>query len=215
MDRKNVNTRNAYDQWSESYDTDENFTRDLDGTITRITLEELWCNTILEIGCGTGKNTNLLAQIGKRVYAIDFSPGMIFKAVSQIQQGNVQFCIGDITQKWPIEDASIDLVVCSLVLEHIEDLRFIFAETARTLVKNGKFYVSELHPFKQYQGVRANFTRADKRTEIQAFVHHVSDYLETAREVGLMLLALKEWWHENDHNKPPRLVTFMFEKGCP
>jgi protein-L-isoaspartate O-methyltransferase len=35
---------------------------------------------VLEIGCGTGKNTSVLAQIGEKVLALDFSENMIEKA---------------------------------------------------------------------------------------------------------------------------------------
>ncbi len=41
--------------------------------------------------------------------------------------------------------------------------------------------------------------------EIQAFVHHVSDFLAAAAFGGLSLEGLKEWWHadiEMDWNTP-------------
>jgi SAM-dependent methyltransferase len=216
MDRNKIKgIQNAYDHWSETYDTDQNFTRDLDETVTRMTLDGFRCDTILEIGCGTGKNTNMLAQLAKTVLAIDFSPGMIAKAVVRIQADNVLFTMADITRQWPLADGSIDLVVCNLVLEHIDDLRFIFAETRRILAESGKFYISELHPFRQYQDVKANFIRNGQKIEVQAYVHHISDFLEAADEARLSLLTLKEWWHQHDYKIPPRLVTFLFEKNYP
>ena len=109
-------------------------------------------------------------------------------------------------------DQSIDLVVCNLVLEHIADLDFIFSEVARVLTPAGRFFVSELHPFLQYQGKQANFQRADEVSEIPAFVHHISDFLNAANLNGLRLSQLSEWWHERDQGQPPRLVSFMFEK---
>jgi len=208
-----MSIQKAYDQWSATYDMDENLTRDLDQTITKNILAGFTCNTILEIGCGTGKNTHLLAQIAQTVYAIDFSQGMIAKARLQIQAENVIFSVADLTKKWAIEDHSIDLVVCNLVLEHIENLSFVFGEVYRVLGKGGKFFISELHPFKQYQGNQAKFQQEGEITKVQAFLHHISDFLNAANENGLRLLKLDEWWHENDHNKPPRLVTFILEKS--
>jgi ubiquinone/menaquinone biosynthesis C-methylase UbiE len=202
----------AYTDWSATYDLDRNLTRDLDQLITRDTLSNLRCKSILELGCGTGKNTGLLAQIGERVLALDFSAGMIEKARAKFSFDNVTFHVADITRLWPCESQSIDLVACNLVLEHIHDLSFIFLEASRVLVESGQFFISELHPFRQYQGTQANFLRNQQRTEIQAFVHHLSDFFAAAAANDLKLAQMKEWWHEEDQNKPPRLVSFLFEK---
>jgi len=207
-----MDIQEAYSDWSATYDLDRNLTRDLDQLATRTTLSSLRGKSILEIGCGTGKNTALLAQIGEHVFALDFSAGMIEQARQKLSLDNVAFAVADITQPWPCEDQSIDLVVCNLVLEHIRDLPFIFTEASRVLVATGRFFISELHPFRQYQGTQANFLRNQKRTEIQAFVHHISDFIGAATANGLALRQMKEWWHEEDQNKPPRLVSFMFEK---
>ena len=75
-----MSVQEAYNHWSATYDTDENLTRDLDQAVTRDTLADLQCKSILEVGCGTGKNTALLAQIGDRVRALDFSGGMLKRA---------------------------------------------------------------------------------------------------------------------------------------
>ncbi|HLF75622.1 MAG TPA: class I SAM-dependent methyltransferase [Anaerolineales bacterium] len=208
-----MNIQKAYDDWSESYDTDENLTRDLDRKVTRETLGSLHFDSILELGCGTGKNTSFLAQIGSTVQAVDFSQGMIEKAKEKVQAENVRFSIMDITQRWKFETGSFDLIVCNLVLEHIEDLSFVFSEASRTLKEKGRFFINELHPFKQYEGKKARFYRSEGRIEIPAFTHHISDLLKAAAESGLTLLRLDECWHEKDRNKPPRLVSFMFEKG--
>ena len=206
------NIQNAYDNWSATYDSDENRTRDLDQFVTEKTLADLRYKSILEIGCGTGKNTRLLSEIGERVQAIDFSEGMISLGKKKLKLNNVTFSIADITHPWQCDNASVDLVVCNLVLEHIEDLSLIFSEAFRVLVPGGHFFVSELHPFRQYQGTQANFQTTQGTTEIQAFVHHISDFLNAAKSSGFRLEAFKEWWHEIDQNKPPRLVSFIFKK---
>ena len=207
-----MNIKDAYNDWSATYDTDENLTRDLDQRVTRNALENLHFNSILEIGCGTGKNTGLLSQIGENVHAVDFSQGMIDKAKEKIRTSNVRFTIANIKEKWPYGDQSYDLIVCNLILEHIEDLNWVFSEASRSLVGKGRFFVCELHPFKQYQGKQAKFYSGKLMTEIPAFVHHITDYIGAARNNRLALLELREWWHEEDQGEPPRLVSFMFEK---
>lgn len=166
----------------------------------------------MELGCGTGKNTAFLTQIARKILAIDFSPGMLQQAKAKIKSDNVFFVVADLTKPWPCKDEAFELIVCNLVLEHIEDLDPVFAQVSRALKSGGEFFLSELHPFRQYKGTKANFRTEHEAIEINAFVHHLSDFTQSARANGLSLRIMKEWWHEEDENKLPRLVSFMFEK---
>ena len=207
-----MSIQKAYNQWSETYDTDRNLTRDLDQQVMQETLANRHFNSILEIGCGTGKNTAFLAQIAGDVHALDFSQGMIEKAREKVKAENVRFSVADLTQRWPCEEGAYDLIVCNLVLEHIEDLSFIFSEGARVLTGRGRFLINELHPFRQYEGKKAVFQGDEGVTEIPAFVHHISDFLNAASHYGFTLLKLDERWHTEDLNKPPRILSLLFEK---
>jgi len=166
-----MNVLAAYAEWSHTYDDDRNSTRDLDGEVTRRTFAGKRYKTILEIGCGTGKNTSLFARIADGVQAIDFSAEMIERARRRLSSGNITFTVADIARHWPVDDSSINLISCNLVLEHIQHLPFIFAEAARVLVRGGQFFISELHPFRQYSGTRASFQRnQETHIIIDAFV---------------------------------------------
>ena len=96
--------REAYDNWSTKYDSDRNLTRDLNSLITKQTFVDSQFNSIVEIGCGTGKNTLFLAQIGTQVQAMDFSEAMLNKAKEKLNSDNVAFLIGDITKTWTYSD---------------------------------------------------------------------------------------------------------------
>lgn len=207
-----MSIRKAYDEWSGTYDIDENRTRDLDRDVTRLRLDGLHFDSILEIGCGTGKNTSFFAEIGQSVQAVDFSQGMIARATEKVQAENVRFSILDIRGPWEFESGSFDLIVCNLVLEHIQDLGSIFSESARTLRPRGSFFINELHPFRQYGGTKARFSRGDKKIEVKAYIHHISDFLKAGEKHGLALVRLDEYWHEDDQNKPPRLLSLSFER---
>jgi len=207
-----MDIQNAYDEWSQTYDDDENRTRDLDRDVIRRQLGNLHFDSILEIGCGTGKNTSFLAQIGQSVHAIDFSQGMIASAREKVRVANVHFSMMDINQAWDLADNSFDLIVCCLVLEHIQDLQHVFSEAARTLRLHGRFFINELHPFRQYEGTKAKYSKSEEKIEVEAFVHHISDFLKAAEENQLSLLHLDEYWHETDRNKPPRLLSLFFER---
>lgn len=207
-----MSIQNAYNEWSQTYDTDQNLTRDLDQQIMLEMFANRKVDSVLEIGCGTGKNTLFFVQVATKVHALDFSEGMIQKAREKVKAEHVRFSMADLTQTWPCEDESYDLIVCNLVLEHIEDLSFIFSEAFRVLMGGGKFFVNELHPFRQYEGKKARFDQGEGVTEIPAFVHHISDFTMAAATNGLQLVRLHEYWHEQDQGKPPRIVSFLFEK---
>jgi len=80
------------------------------------------------------------------------------------------------------------------------------------LEQGGRFLINELHPFRQYEGKKARFEKGQGVTEIPAFVHHISDFVNAALINGLNLIKLNESWHEQDQDKPPRIITFLFEK---
>jgi malonyl-CoA O-methyltransferase len=168
--------------------------------------------TILELGCGTGKNTSFLAQIGDQVQAVDFSPGMLAQARAKVDAPNVTFAAADITQPWPCADASVDLIVINLVLEHIADLDFIFAEASRCLRPGGRLFNCELHPYRQYEGTQANFTLGDEQVLIPAYLHHLSDFLAAAGRHGFALAQFDEWWRQPDRIRPPLLVSFLLAR---
>jgi malonyl-CoA O-methyltransferase len=207
-----MNIQQSYTEWSTTYDQDRNLTRDLDEIVTRRTLADFRCRAVLEIGCGTGKNTALLSQVGQQVLALDFSQGMLAQASRKLAVDNVTFAVADITQTWPCPDQSIDLISCNLVLEHVSDLSTVFAQAGRVLRQHGRLFVSELHPFRQYLGTQARFQRDLETKLIPAFVHHVSDFIDAAAANNLALSQIKEWSHDEDRDKPPRLVSFMFQK---
>ena len=207
-----MEVQQAYNDWAATYDSDRNLTRDLDQQVTLNALESLRFDSVLEIGCGTGKNTALLASIARTVHAIDSSEAMLAKAKEKSTFNNVRFTVADINQTWPCEDRSADLITCNLVLEHISNLPFVFAEAARVLNTGGQLFISELHPFRQYLGTQARFERGPETMTIEAFVHHVTDFTDAGAHYGLSLQTLKEWWHAEDLNKPPRLISFSFTK---
>ncbi len=206
-----MNNQQAYNRWSETYDTVENKTRDLEAKALREMILGIDLDT-LEIGCGTGKNTEWLVIKSKYLVAADFSAEMLAKAKEKITAENVEFRQFDLRGDWKLSENQFDLITCSLALEHIEDIDFVFGQARKVLRADGVFYIGELHPFKQYQGTKARFDTETGVFELECFVHHVSEFFAAAKNNDFKCLDLKEWFDEEDKTTVPRLLTIIFQK---
>lgn len=202
----------SYNNWASSYDSGKNNTRDLEAEVLRNTFLNPHYGNILELGCGTGKNTGWLSEKADFVTALDISTKMIARAKQKVTAENVTFTEADLTAEWPVKPGWANLITCSLVLEHIKDLDFIFSEASRALKRNGKFYICELHPGKFYSGSKANFETETGVHTPQGFVHHLSDYLNAAKAHGFKLIEINEHFDE-DKREIPRLLSLVFESG--
>ena len=206
-----MNNQKAYDVWSSNYDTVKNSTRDIEAIALRKSLKSEELFDILEIGCGTGKNTEWLISKAKLLIGADFSEEMLAQAKQKISSNNVEFRHMDLREEWQFSDNQFDLITCSLALEHIEKIDFIFSEAQRVLRKEGQFYIGELHPFKQYTGTKARFEIDNDTFELECFVHNVSDFFEIAKNNNFDCIELKEWFDDDDKTQIPRLLTMIFQ----
>lgn len=202
----------AYNSWSDIYDSNENKTRDLDRVATQQTVAQIAFEHVLELGCGTGKNTIWFAEKATKVVALDFSAGMLAKAKQKIIANHVNFQQADLNEAWQVEKESFDLASCNLVLEHIEHLDHIFAQAFDKLKTGGKFFICELHPFKQYAGSKARYETENGTEELEVYIHHFSDFIQHAEANGFTLLTANEWFDNDDRTTIPRLASFVFEK---
>lgn len=202
----------AYNSWAEQYDTNDNKTRDLDAQATKETLSRYGFKNVLELGCGTGKNTLWLLDKAEHIISLDFSAEMLNIAREKITDEKVEFAKTDLNNEWEVENQFADLVTSSLTLEHIDNLNHIFSQANEKLIKNGIFFICELHPFKQYVGSKAKYKTESGTKELTVYTHHISDYVESAEENGFELVELKEWFDDEGERDFPRLVSFVFKK---
>jgi ubiquinone/menaquinone biosynthesis C-methylase UbiE len=79
-------------------------------------------DVVLDIGCGIGRLTRVLAEQAGHVHAIDVSAEMLEQAREHnAHLTNVTWHHGDGATLHPIEDASVDAVVSHVVFQHIPD----------------------------------------------------------------------------------------------
>lgn len=202
----------AYTHWSEQYDTNENKTRDLEASVLRKELRGTRFQHCLEIGCGTGKNTEWLAKQAAEVTAVDLTEAMLEKARQKVSAPHVRFLQADILKPWTFASGNYDLITFSLVLEHIEHLQPILEKAAGVLTSGGFIYIGELHPFKQYSGSKARFETAEGMQIVECYTHHVSNFVDAALQSGLSLYGLHEYFDEGDRNGLPRILSLLLKK---
>lgn len=208
-----MHIQEAYDKWAVQYDTNLNKTRDLEAIANMEMLSDIRFSKVLEIGCGTGKNTLLLMQKATLVWAIDLSEAMLAQARKKVGSESVVFKQADITKTWDIDQKDFDLVTFSLVLEHIEDLNHVFRQVATCIRPGGYVYVGELHPFKQYTGSKARFETEEGLQTITSFTHHISDFTKTAGIHGFDIVRVSEYFDHGNKTILPRLLCLLFRKS--
>lgn len=207
-----MDTKKAYDTWSKQYDTNDNKTRDLEAIALRQTLENIYFDNCLEIGCGTGKNTEWLIKKTKKITAIDLSEEMLARAREKIKSGNVTFLQADITQEWNFIKDKYDLLSFSLVLEHIESLDHIFDEASKVINSGGYIYIGELHPFKQYLGTKARYETEKGIEVLTCFNHNISDFTQAAKKYNFEIISINEFFDNDDRTAIPRIIILVFRK---
>ncbi|HAJ59288.1 MAG TPA: class I SAM-dependent methyltransferase [Cyanobacteria bacterium UBA8543] len=98
---------------------------------------------MLEIGCGTGAFTRLLAERSKRVVAIDLSPKMI--EIAKVQSGhytNINFQVADIL-KWEFPVEQFDAIASISTFHHLP-LESLLPSLKAALKPGGKLVVLDL-----------------------------------------------------------------------
>ena len=207
-----MDINHAYNSWAAQYDSNENKTRDLEAIALKKLLSGKTYKHCLEVGCGTGKNTEWLLTICDQITAIDLSQSMLDIAKNKIKSSKVNFSEVDITKDWTFAKDIYDLVTFSLMLEHIEDLNAVFQKVAKVTAKGSLVYIGELHPFKQYAGSKARFETETGTEVLTCFNHHVTDFIQAANASGFQLLQLDEQFDDADRTQIPRILNLLFEK---
>jgi ubiquinone/menaquinone biosynthesis C-methylase UbiE len=103
---------------------------------------------VLDVACGNGRLTLMLAKLTRHVTGIDLTAAMIAQARSlQAQQGvaNVAWHIGDILPL-PFPDAAFSLVVSQAAFHHLADPAAVLAEMARVCSLDGRIAINDLSP---------------------------------------------------------------------
>lgn len=207
-------TRDGYDLWAATYDTDGNPLIALEEPLVDQLLGDVCGLSVLDVGCGTGRHAIRLAAAGASVHAIDFSAAMLERARQKQGAEKIDFRVHDLAKPLPFETKTFDRVICGLVVDHIADLSGLFREMGRVSRQGGAIVISVMHPAMMLRGVQARFHDLEKgEIRPESVPNQISDYVMAAMRAGLQLDDCSE--HAVDESLANRLPRAQRYIGWP
>ena len=98
---------------------------------------------VADIGCGSGTQARLWAELGHKVFAIDVNAALVELATQRADRDRlaIEFDVGSATEL-PYPDHSMDVALLPELLEHVADWQACLDEAVRILKPGGLLYVS-------------------------------------------------------------------------
>ncbi|MDQ3855756.1 MAG: class I SAM-dependent methyltransferase, partial [Chloroflexota bacterium] len=103
---------------------------------------------VLDLGCGNGVSSRVLAREGARVTGVDVSPSLIARAREResLSPLGIAYQVGDAGDLTGLSLGSYAAVTANMVLMDMEDGAGLLKEAGRLLETGGRFVASLLHP---------------------------------------------------------------------
>ncbi|MDB1124369.1 malonyl-ACP O-methyltransferase BioC [Vibrio algarum] len=133
----------AFSKAARVYDQHAQFQRDVGLELIGQLPSDLSGMKVLDIGCGTGFCSELLAQKGAEIVAADLSSQMLQQAEKRCKEKVSLYCQAD-AEALPFERGEFDIVFSSLALQWCDDLADPLRELQRVTKKGGLIKFSTL-----------------------------------------------------------------------
>jgi SAM-dependent methyltransferase len=128
--------------------------------------------TIVDLGCGTGRNSNYLAEQGNKVIGIEISKTAISLARERAKKKEVvvDYRLGDIGQKYEINDNSIDIVLDITSSNSLNEAgREIYLNEVNRVLKTGGYFFVRALAKDGNQNVK-NLLKSSPGTEYDTYI---------------------------------------------
>ena len=148
---------------------------------------------ILDIACGNGLTTRRLAELGAQVTAFDFSPNLIEKAKTRLNDhaSRVRFHVIDATDEAQIlslGEHQYDFALSNMALFDMADIETLFNVLPKLLKPNGTFVFSITHPAFNNSSAVHLAEEMDDNGEIKTvYSIKISRYMTPHNQRGLAL----------------------------
>jgi ubiquinone/menaquinone biosynthesis C-methylase UbiE len=182
----------GYDAWAPRYDG-PNPAVEVDSVEVQAVVADVPAGVALDAACGTGRHSAYLRARGFEVIGVDANRSMLAVAETKVPDGD--FRLGDLSEL-PVEDRSVDVVVCSLALTHVRRLHPVLSEFARVVRPGGTVVLSDIHPtFVVLGDGAAIFPTGSEQFELHYVrnrFHGISEYVQAATAAGLVVGDCRE-----------------------
>ncbi len=182
----------GYNLWASTYSTESNPIKNFSNKLVEQLLPDLNGKSILDAGCGTGHFCELAhSKDASRIVGIDISLAMIEQARKNCPSS--EFLCGDLSTA-TLEKKSFDVVVCALVLGHIEDILPALKNLSHCLKNGGEMIISDFHPFLTLHHSKRTFVnpKTGNSFEIKHYLHLFQEVINSLKNYGLLVHQLEE-----------------------
>jgi SAM-dependent methyltransferase len=187
---RTVDVRSGYGEWVDTYEDTVQDAMDIE-LLERLETVD-WAGEVADLGCGTGRSGSWLAQRGvEAIDGVDLTPEMLERAR---ERGVYRRLIEADVAASGLPDDAYDLVVTSLVDEHLADLRPLYAEAARVAKPGAAYVLVGYHPqFMMASGMPTHYDSASgEPVAIETHLHQLSDHVKAAHAAGWTLAEAEE-----------------------
>ncbi len=178
-------------------------------------------DTVVDLGSGAGIDVFLAANIVRdygKVIGIDMTDEMLQKSRKNAAENgytNVEFRKGDIEERIPVDDNSVDIVISNCVINLTTDKAKTFREIYRTLKPNGisRMVISDLVTDKQIDN--AESIDPDKWCSCIDGVLTRHNYIASIRKGGFDKIEMldEKLYTEGDETDNNRKITSLVIKA--
>lgn len=183
---------------------------------------------VLDLACGEGSVTEMIAASGADVTGADISKELIEKA--KARGGSVTYHVTPAESLAFAKAGSFDAVTCVLALQNMESLEPVFCEVARVLVPGGRFIFVLNHPILRIpkrsswgfdEGKGVQYRRLDgyylpsrekmlahpgdpKSEHTWSFQRSLEEHFKALFKAGFAVTGFEEWISHKTSEKGPR-----------
>ncbi len=182
----------AFAAWAEVYDREPNPLLMLEQRVLGTMLPDVRGLDVLDVGCGTGRWLQRLADNGARsLVGVDRSDEMLGVAAAKLAE-RCTLQVGD-CRALPVSTASADLLLSSFVLSHVDDLEACASEMYRATRPGGTVFVADMHPETEAAcGWKRTFQAESARILLQTRRWSLQAVMQAFAASGFNIVSLSE-----------------------